>query len=135
MVTIGVTWQSYWICSSGNRSAGRMASKPVAQLCCATLYSAIQKRYPPKGMILHSNRKSQYISRAYKELLAHFGIVGSMSQAGNTYDNALMQSFFKSLKTEWVNHCRYRNAHQAQESLYYYIEVLYKCQRPHASLG
>lgn len=108
---------------------------PDAQLCCAALKAAIQKRHPPRGLILHSDRGSQYTSKAYKDLFTRFGFVGSMSRTGNPYDNAVMESFFKSLKTEWVNHYRYPNARQAYESLYYYIEVFYKYQRPHGSLG
>lgn len=108
---------------------------PNAQLACDALKMAIRKERPPKGLIHHSDRGSQYTSNDYRKLLCEYQIVGSMSRKGNPYDNAVAESFFKALKTEWTNRCHYNTMHEAYISLYRYIEVFYKYQRLHESLG
>jgi transposase InsO family protein len=86
-------------------------------------------------LLHHSDRGVQYASGAYRPVLAAHGVAVSMSRRGNCYDNAVIESFFASLKTELVHHERYEARQQAMQSIYEYIEVLYNRQRRHSSLG
>src|SRR5919202_1143992 len=79
-----------------------MADHLGAELACDALLMAIRRRQPPPGLIQHSDRGVQYASRPYRAILARHGIVQSMSRKGNCLDNAPMESFFGSLKTELV---------------------------------
>lgn len=110
-------------------------SSPDAALAVKALEMAICREQPRAGLIHHSDRGCQYTSNAYRELLQKNHIQGSMSRKGNPYDNAVMESFFRSLKTEWTNHETYKTVQNAYKSLYAYIEVFYKYQRLHAALG
>lgn len=112
-----------------------IGSNPTAELACKALHSALLRRRPPKGLIHHSDRGCQYTSHAYRKLLNHYEIVGSMSRKGNPYDNAPMESFFKHLKCEWINRQYYSTMQQATLSLSYFIDVYYNCKRLHAALG
>jgi putative transposase len=95
---------------------------------------ALDRRLPPKGLLHHSDRGSQYASHDYLTLLKKHDIVVSMSGAGNAYDNALMESFFATLKTECVDR-RYEDRAEARLSIFEYIEVWYNRQRRHSGLG
>ena len=108
---------------------------PDAALAARALEMAITREHPEYGLIHHSDRGCQYTSHAYRSLLDKHHMRGSMSRKGNPYDNAVMESFFRSLKTEWTNHMYYRTVQEAYKSLYTYIEVFYKYQRLHAALG
>lgn len=103
------------------------------ELPLAALQMALDRRESPG--LHHSDRGSQYASKAYRERLAAYGIESSMSRKGNCYDNATQESFFHSLKTELVHHERYKNFEEARASLFDYIEVFYNRQRLHSSLG
>ena len=96
---------------------------------------AIQRNHPRPGLLLHSDRGSQYTSKEYQEFLADNEIVCSMSRKGNCYDNAVAESFFHSLKTEWANHQKYDTREEAKKSVFEYIEIFYNRQRLHSSLG
>jgi transposase InsO family protein len=108
---------------------------PDATLATKALEMAIVHEKPEPGLTHHSDRGCQYTSHAYRSLLKKHNIQGSMSRKGNPYDNAVMESFFRSLKTEWTNHINYKTMQEAYKSLYAYIEVFYKYQRLHAALG
>ena len=108
---------------------------PDANLACAALQKAVRQNRPGKGLIHHSDRGCQYTSQKYRDLIAKYSMVGSMSRKGNPYDNAPMESFFKTLKTEWVYKKRYITMSQAAQSLVYYIDYYYNCKRLHSSLG
>lgn len=108
---------------------------PTAELACTALRRALKRRKPACGLLLHSDRGCQYTSRAYRKLLEQHRITGSMSRKGNPYDNAPMESFFKTLKVEWVNQHSYRDMEEALGSLFYYIDVYYRCRRIHSALG
>ena len=85
------------------RVVGYAISRSIdARLAVAALKAAIRSRQPPKGCIHHSDRGSQYASEAYRRLLAHHGLLGSMGRRGNPYDNAKAESFMKTLKVEAV---------------------------------
>ena len=88
-----------------------------------------------KGVLLHSDQGRQYASVSYQKLLHNMGIVCSMSRKGNCWDNAPMESFFHSLKTEWVMFEDYKTRSEARSSLFSYIELFYNRKRRHSSLG
>ena len=88
-----------------------------------------------KGVLLHSDQGIQYASTSYQKLLHNMGIVCSMSRKGNCWDNAPMESFFHSLKTEWVVFEDYKTRSEARSSLFSYIELFYNRKRRHSSLG
>jgi transposase InsO family protein len=97
------------------------------------LNMAIKNRKPPKGLIWHTDRGSQYASYSHKDLLEENGIVQSMSRKGNCWDNAVAESFFHTLKTELVYHEIYETKAQANQSIFEYIEVYYNRQRMHSA--
>jgi len=97
------------------------------------LKMAIQRRKPPSGLIWHTDRGSQYASHAHKDLLKKHGITQSMSRKGNCWDNAVAESFFHSLKTEFTNHEIFETRAQANQKIFEYIEVFYNRQRMHSS--
>lgn len=86
-------------------------------------------------MLHHSDRGSQYTSLAYQNVLAQFHIQVSMSRKGDCYDNAMLESFFSSLKTECVHQHTYQSRSEAQASIFEWIEVFYNRQRRHSSLA
>ena len=85
--------------------------------------------------ILHSDQGSNYSTKEFRALLAKHHIQQSMSRKGNCWDNAPMESFFHSLKTELVLHCDYRTRDEARASLFEYVEVFYNRQRRHSTIG
>jgi transposase InsO family protein len=112
-----------------------LGSNPTAELASMALRRATERRKPANGLIHHSDRGCQYTSHAYRNLLEKNKIRGSMSRKGNPYDNAPMESFFKTLKVEWVNWHSYRDMNEALSSLFYFIDVYYCCKRIHSALG
>jgi transposase InsO family protein len=112
-----------------------MSSRMKADLVCQALRSAYGRLRPPVGLILHSDRGSQYASRAYRILAADFGMVVSMSRKGNCWDNAPMESFFKTLKVERIYQVRYETREQARLDIVDWIEGFYNRQRLHSSIG
>lgn len=96
---------------------------------------AIIHRNPSEGIILHSDRGSQYTSSAFRKLLKSYGFIQSMSSSGNCYDNAITESFFHTLKTELTYWEKYQTREEAKRSLFNYIEIFYNRQRLHSALG
>ena len=96
------------------------------------LNMAIVNRQPPKGLIWHSDRGSQYASYAHRDLLGKYSIIQSMSRKGNCWDNAVAESFFHTLKTELTHHEVYETRAEANQSIFEYIEVFYNKQRIHS---
>jgi transposase InsO family protein len=92
-------------------------------------------RQPAAGLIVHSDRGSQYCSRSFKELLDIHRYRQSMSSTGNCYDNAITESFFATLKTELIYDERYRTRNEARRSIFKYIEIFYNRSRIHTSIG
>lgn len=101
----------------------------------SALRQAISRRRPPGGLLLHSDRGSQYASANCRRLLEPASIIQSMSRRANCYDNAAMESFWARLKTEWIDRQVYDSASQAQNNLFEFIEVFYNRRRKHSSLG
>ena len=112
-----------------------MSNRMTRELVGKALFRAINAKRPPEGLIHHSDRGSQYCSQGYQKLLKQFGRQPSMSRKGNCYDNAPMESFFGTLKTELVHHRRYRTRQEAIQEIREYIEVFYNRQRRQARLG
>jgi putative transposase len=105
------------------------------KLVLGALEMALEGRQPPKGLIHHSDRGSQYASAEYQQALASRGIQCSMSRKGNCWDNAVVESFFSSLKMELVYPTDFATRHQARSAIFEYIEVFYNRRRRHSSLG
>lgn len=105
------------------------------ELVIDALKQARGRRSPAPGLIHHSDRGSQYASCSYQALLREYGFIPSMSRRGNCYDNACMESFFHTLKTELVYLTRYRTRAEARRSLFEYIECYYNRIRLHSALG
>lgn len=99
------------------------------------LRQAICHRSINKSLIHHSDRGSQYTSKEFEKLAKKNGIILSMSGKGNCYDNAVMESFFHTLKTEHVYQHKFSSRDEAKKSLFDYIEVFYNRQRAHSFLG
>lgn len=106
-----------------------------AELVCRALKMALQIRAPEPGLIVHSDRGSQYASQAHRALLTTHGCVGSMSRKGNCWDNAAMERFFLSLKTERVWRRTYANTSEAAADIGDYIVNFYNETRLHSALG
>jgi len=106
-----------------------------SDLVISALQMAISQRKPQTGLLHHSDRGSQYASDDFQDLLEDNGIVCSMSRKGDCWDNACMESFFGSLKTEWVRDKKYSSFTEAKKDIFKYVEIFYNRRRRHASLG
>lgn len=105
-----------------------------AELATSALLMATQRQRPAPGLIQHSDRGSQYACGEYQAALAAGGIIPSMSRRANPLDNAPMESFFHTLKTELVQHRHYATRDEAKRDLFAYIEGFYNRQRLHSAL-
>lgn len=105
------------------------------RLATNALQMAIGRRRPSAGLIVHSDRGTQFASAEYRQLLARHGLLASMSRRGNCYDNAFIESFWSSLKYELVYHRRFATREEARAAVFDYIEVFYNRIRLHSSLG
>ena len=106
-----------------------------AELAVAALRQALCRRRPRPGMLHHSDQGVQYASFRYQKVLAQNHIIPSMSRRGNCYDNAAMESFFGSLKSELEAPRGFPSHQQAKTALFEYIEMFYNRRRLHSSLG
>jgi len=106
-----------------------------AEIAIDALNMAIERQRPPPGLIHHSDRGIQYAAGSYRQVLAQSGISPSMSRKGNCWDNAPMESFFHTLKSERVHHRVYATRDQARRDLFQYIEGFYNPHRLHSALG
>jgi putative transposase len=112
-----------------------MSATIDTSLVAEALKRAVAAHKPPAGLILHSDRGSQYCSHRYRQLAKFFELELSMSRKGDCYDNAPMESFWGTLKNELVHHARYATRAEAISDLAEYIEVFYNRQRLQKSLG
>jgi transposase InsO family protein len=99
------------------------------------LAMAVGQRQPAPGLAHHSDRGRQYASTAYQARLTQWGMRASMSRVGDCWDNAVVESFFASLKTELVDGADWRTRDEARQALFVYLEVWYNRQRRHSTLG
>lgn len=105
------------------------------RLSCSALEMALGRRRPRRGLLHHSDQGGQYACWDYQQLLEDNGLRCSMSRRGNPYDNAAMESFFKTLKTELVHRRRFATREEAKAAIVEYIETFYNCRRRHSALG
>ena len=111
-----------------------MSDRMTSDLTIAALKMALLQRQPEVGLIHHSDQGSQYTDQAYQVLLKDYDIRASMNGAGSWYDNAPMESFFGTLKTELVHHCAYYTRGEAKADVFLYIESFYNRHRLHSAL-
>ncbi len=104
---------------------------PDSTLICQALSMAFESRGKPKGLIFHSDQGSHYTSRKFRQQLWRYQIEQSMSRRGNCWDNAPMERFFRSLKTEWVPELGYRSFTEAKYAVTDYLVGYYSQTRPH----
>lgn len=112
-----------------------MSARQTLTLVADAWWMAWQRRRPEPGLIHHSDQGNQYRARLYQQLLAHRGVVPSMSRKGNCYDNAPVESFFSSLKNELTRHRDFPHHAEARYAIAEYMEVFYNQQRLHQALG
>ncbi|MEJ2378677.1 MAG: IS3 family transposase [Pseudolabrys sp.] len=112
-----------------------MSAAMAAQLVTDALVMAIWRRGKPDALLHHSDRGSQYTSEQFQRLMADHGVVCSMSRSGNVWDNAAMESFFSSLKTERIDRKTYRTRDEAKADVFDYIERFYNVKRRHSTIG
>lgn len=112
-----------------------MAERMTADLVCAALTMALWRRRMPTGVIVHSDRGSQYCSKDYQLLLQRHGLLCSMSAKGNCYDNAVAESFFHTLKVEVIHGERFPTRALMRQTVFEYIEVDYNRTRRHSACG
>jgi putative transposase len=112
-----------------------MEAEMTAQLVADALVMAIWRRGKPDSLLHHSDQGSQYTSEPFQRLMTDQGITCSMSRSGNVWDNAAMESFFSSLKTERTARKVYRTRADARADVFAYIECFYNGRRRHSTLG
>lgn len=112
-----------------------MSERIKADLVCQALKSAYGRRKPSAGLIMHSDRGSQYASDTHRQLIKDYGMIQSMSRRANCWDNAAMESFFKTLKVERTHRLRYDTRAIAKLDIVDWIEGFYNRSRIHSSIG
>jgi putative transposase len=112
-----------------------MSDKPDAQLVIDALLMALKQRGMPRGVMHHSDQGAQYTSQRFQHALRRHGLRCSMSRRGNCHDNAAMESFFSSMKTECINKTRYKTRDQARADAFDYVEGFYNPRRRHSTIG
>jgi putative transposase len=112
-----------------------MKAEMTAQLVADALIMAIWRRGEPDALLRHSDQGSQYSSEQFQRLLAANGVVCSMSRSGKVWDNAAMESFFSSLKTERIGKKVYRSRDEARAEVFDHIERFYNPVRGHSTIG
>ena len=111
-----------------------MSDTPNQALVSDALEMAVQMRQPKSGLLLHSDQGAQYTSNAYLKQAKDYGFIVSMSRRGNCQDNAVAESFFHSIKIEWIRNHLYQNLGEAKHSLFKYIELFYNRKRLHSTI-
>lgn len=112
-----------------------VSARITASLVCLALQKAVAKRTPLEGLILHSDRGVQYTCEEYRLLVNSYGIRQSMSRKGNCWDNAVAESFFRSLKVEAIKSYKLLTRRDAEERIFKYIEGFYNTRRAHSFLN
>src|ERR1700726_2606340 len=107
----------------------------TAQLVTDALVMAIGRRGKPDALLHHSDRGSQYTSEQFQRLMADHGVICSMNRSGNVWDNAAMESFFSSLKTDRTGRKRTGPETRREADVFAYIERFYNHKRRHSKIG
>ena len=140
-ITYVPTWQGWLYLAAVVDACSRycvgwsMRDDLKADLVYDALGMAVTRRRPDPELIHHSDRGSQYRSLVFGKLLAESGIAASMGSRGDAYDNAAMESFNASIKTELINRRRFKTKDEARSAIFHYIEVFYNPRRRHSALG
>lgn len=115
---------------------GLAMDKTIADtLTTQAMRQAIYQRRPDKGLILHSDRGSQYASNDFKAILIENEFVGSMSKKGDCWDNAVAESFFHTLKVELIHRMKFKTRDEAKRKIFEYVQMYYNRKRAHSTLG
>ena len=115
---------------------GLAMDKTIADtLVIQAMRQAILRRNPAKGLMLHSDRGSQYAGNDFKALLAQNEFVGSMSKKGDCWDNAVAESFIHTLKVELIHRMKFKTREEAKIKIFEYVETYYNRKRAHSTLG
>jgi transposase InsO family protein len=112
-----------------------MGESLATELPLAALDMALTRRRPPKGLVHHSDQGVQYASATYRQRLAQAGVIPSMSRRGNCYDNAMMESFWSTLKRGLIHPRVFATRDQARAAIFEWIEIFYNRVRLHSALG
>ena len=112
-----------------------MQSSMTADLVISALGMAIWRRGVPKELIHHSDQGSQYTGSAFQKMLADLGIQCSLSRRGECHDNAVMESFYGTMKTERLSRMKFKTRDAARQAVFEYIEGFYNPHRRHSTLG
>jgi transposase InsO family protein len=140
-ITYVWTWEGWMYLASvidlgSRRVVGwAMADHIRADLVCEALQMAIKQRRPRPGLIFHSDRGSQYTSKQFTRLLSKHGIRQSLSRPRQVWDNAVVESFYSTLKVELIHRHAWPTRVQARQAVFEFVEVFYNRQRLHSSLG
>ena len=140
-ITYVPTWQGWLYLAAVVDACSRycvgwsMRDDLRADLVYDALGMAVTRRRPDADLIHHSDRGSQYRSLVFGKLLAESGILPSMGSRGDAYDNAAMESFMASIKTELINRRRFKTKEDARTAIFSYIEAFYNPRRRHKGLG
>ena len=112
-----------------------MARKMKDILVMDAFKQSSDREHPPKGLVVHTDQGSQFTSGNFQALLRKYGAVFSVSRRGNPYDNALMESFYRTIKRELIRESKFETPEKAQQEIFKYIEMYYNTKRMHSSLG
>jgi putative transposase len=112
-----------------------MSNSLQSELVLKSLEMAMKKIGPDAEIIFHSDRGSQYASEAYRNMLKNHNVMPSMSRRGNCYDNAYVESWFSSLKKEWIYRRKYSSEKELRALVFEYIEIWYNRKRKHSAIG
>ena len=112
-----------------------MDTRIKESLVISAFNQAIGREHPEQGLLVHTDRGAQYTSKNFQAMLLSYGFTQSMSRKGNPYDNAVMESFYRTLKRELVHDANYDNPEQARMDIFKYIELYYNSKRMHSALG
>ena len=140
-ITYVRTWEGWMYLATVIDLASRrvvgwaMADHMLASLVCEALGMALSWRRPGPGLVFHSDRGSQYTSGQFRELLAAHGVSQSLSRPRQCWDNAVVEAFYSTLKTELVQRHVWPTRAQARRAIFDYVEVFYNRQRLHSTLG
>lgn len=112
-----------------------MSERINGELVLDALNMAIEQRGEPHGVLVHSDQGSQYTAQAYRDWLSRHNMICSMSRKGDCFDNAVAESFFRTLKEELVKERRFKTRQEAKQAIFEYIEIYYNRQRLHSYLN
>jgi putative transposase len=112
-----------------------MSRKADTELVIRALAHALVRRNYPQDVMFHSDRGCQYSSKRFQKFLEQYHVSGSMSRKGNPFDNSCCESFFATIKKEWIYFHKYANLRSVEANIFEYVEVFYNRRRMHASLG